>query len=134
MNSSLTVTPSSTTVNPQDVAIVSFAHDNAGGGYQWGNVPSGFTSLAQLSNTTRGISAYRTVASAGTQLTETMSLHTSNKKANIVGAVVSFKANVAAYYWRGGAAELLRGSSPRRSWQPRFISPGLRASAALTCR
>jgi hypothetical protein len=108
---SLTVTPSGATVNPQDVAIVAFAHDNSGQPWQWGAVPSGFTALTQLVNTTRSISAYRTVASAGTNLTETMSLHTANKTANIVGTVVSFKANVAAYYWRGGAADCAAGSN-----------------------
>jgi hypothetical protein len=103
--SSLTVTPGSNTVNPQDVAIISFAHDNPAKSYQWGNVPAGFTALSQLANTTRSISGYRTVAAAGTNLTEKMSLHTANKTANMVGAVVSFKANVAAYYWRGGASD-----------------------------
>jgi hypothetical protein len=106
--SSLTVTPSGNTVNPQDVAIISFASDNNSAAAKWGAVPSGFTALSQLSNTTRSISAYRTVAAAGTKLTETMSI---KKTANMAGAVVSFKANVAAWYWRGGASDCVTAGS-----------------------
>jgi hypothetical protein len=97
---SLTVTPGSTTSSAQEVAIVAFASDNQSNNHAWQAVPAGFTGLSQLSNTTRSISGYDTTVSSGSQLTETMSL---KKSANLVGAVVSFKANVTAYYWRGGA-------------------------------
>jgi hypothetical protein len=109
--SSLTVTPSSTTTGIQDVAIMAFASDNASSQFVWGNPPKAFTSLSEIANVTHSTSSYDTSIFSGAQLTETMSLKKGNRDANLVGAVVAFKANVTAFYWRGGASNCASGSN-----------------------
>jgi hypothetical protein len=107
---SLTVTPSSTTSSTQEVAVIAFASDNAAGAFNWANVPKGFAKLPEIANTTNSISGYNSSIFSGTQLTETMTLK-GNHTANLVGAVVSFKAVVSAFYWRGGASDCASGSN-----------------------